>query len=186
MAPPDVSTMLARFVDVVRGRGADGSLGPEAQARALEPKLFRLSLVDIEAPGFDAALFDRAIYLDFATASDRIPKNTRSPHRDVVYRLSARIGYIASAVPSSDLLKFIHLPGGDEAARREAAAQWQARAHNDALQLARAFEWNELTGNDTNPVIELVTLVGVDVPSRADGSRAICTVEFAVTTESHP
>lgn len=186
MASPDLAEVAARFRAIAQGLGFDGSLGPEAQAHAIAPGHFRVSMVDIESPGFEVALFDRAIYLDLFDASDRVPKNTRSPHRDVVYRLSARIGYIAHPVANSELAKFVHEPGGDEDARRSAAIHWQARAHNDAQRLARAFEWNELTGNSTNPVIELVMLAAVNVPSRADGGRAVCTVEFTVTTESHP
>ena len=181
MPAPSERAVIDRFRAILRGRGADGSVSPQATARAIPAKYFRLSDFDPASTAVDAANLDRAVFIPHESGSDRVPRNIHSPHRNGLIRLVLRIGYVAT--PAGDAWKSVHGCTTDEE-RRDAARNWQTRAQDDGRLIARAFEWHELTGADTNPVIENVVYQGTRTNS-VDSARGIALVEFELWTESN-
>lgn len=181
MTAPSERAVIDRFREILEGRGADGSVSPEATARAIPAKYFRVT--DVDPQHLDGSHLDRAVFIPHEQRSDRVPRNVHSPHRNGRLRLVLRIGYAASALVSTNAWKAVHGESTD-GAKQDAARRWQTRAQDDALRIARAFEWHELTGSDTNPVIENVIYQGTTANS-VDATRGIATVEFEVWTESN-
>lgn len=180
MTAPSETAVIARIKDILEGRGADGALGADAQARAIPAKFFRLTNLDPSSPALAGSLVDRGVLVAFDTRNDRIPRNVHGPHRNGRHRIVLRIGYVAST--AGDAWEFVH-GESTEAAKKAAARGWQARAHDDALRIAKALEWFELHGNDTNPIIEQIVYVGTSAPA-VDSVRGVAQVEFEVWTES--
>lgn len=165
-----------RLIDVIKGRGADGSLGSLAQARACTPDRFRPT----ETPDpstLDGSAYDRAFALDIVDIRDAPQRNVHCNEVQLVATLEVRIAY-ASGIA---VWETVH-GEFDATAQQEAAADWKTRATLDAREIARALTWYELTGNDTVPVIESVHDPVVALTETAQG-RGLLLLRFALRLE---
>lgn len=143
-----------RLRAVVEGRGADGSLGAAAQARACTVGRFRTT--DTPDPStLDGSAFDRATNVSLTGEGDLIPRNVHCNERQSRAVLEVRVSY--AAAPAQWEAVHDETAGADQ---QTAAADWGPRALDDARELSRALTWYELTGADTSPVIERVAPLG--------------------------
>lgn len=166
-----------RLRAVVEGRGADGSLGAAAQARACDVGRYRTT--DTPDPStLDGAALDRATNVSITSTSDLVPRNVHCNERSVRAVLEVRIAYAAAP----ELWELVH----DETAganQQTAAADWVPRALEDAREIERALTWYELTGADTSPVIERVAPLGDAQTIDLGNGRGLLTRRFEVWME---
>lgn len=165
----------ARLRAVIEGRGFDGSFGADAQARALRTGTFRRVLQplreDVDGSVFDRAYFDR---LDLGPYSG-LPRNTRANRAQYSARYTLEIGYLAGNALAPTVHK-VPITEDATVAVRDA----EIRAQSDARNLALALEWNELHGNDTEPVIEAVQLATPPSVERLGNGRMVLVLAFDV------
>lgn len=166
-----------RLRAIIEGRGADGSLGAAAAARACTVDRFRTT----ETPDpstLDAPALDRACNVTLGTAEDLIPRNVHCNERQVRAILEVRVAYVAAPAQW-------HLVHGetDDTAKQAAAADWGPRALDDAREIERALTWYELTGNDTVPVIEQCAPAGGAVLTDLGNGRALMLRRFELLLE---
>ncbi len=168
----------ARLRAVIEGRGFDGSLGAEAQARALRTGAFRRCLQPLREDGssIDGSLFDRAYFdrLDLGPFNG-LPRNTRADRAQYSARYTLEIGYLAGHALAPTAHKS---PGTEDATA--AVRDAEIRAQSDARNIALALEWNELHGNDTEPVIEAVQLATPPTVERLGNGRLVLALSFDV------
>lgn len=166
-----------RLREVVEGRGADGSLGVAAQARACTVDRYRTT----ETPDpstLDGAALDRACNVSISTAADLIPRNVHCNERQVRAVLEVRVSYVAAPA----LWQSVHGEASDPD-RQTAAADWVVRALDDAREIERALTWYELTGNDTTPVIEQVVPLGDVITNDLGNGRGLMIRRFELLLE---
>lgn len=172
-----IADVTARIVAVIQGRGADGSLGAAAQARACTVERFRIT----ETPDptrLDAPAFDRTINVTISNLRDDPQRNVQSPLVQQTAVLELRIAYVAAPA----LADLVH-DEADAAARAVASTQWTVRAHDDVGELDRALTWYELTGNDTNPVIERVAVLGETATTDRENGRGLMVRRYEIVME---
>lgn len=169
--------VLARLRAVIEGRGADGSLGPAAQARACTVGRFRTTSTP-DPTTLDAAALDRACSVEIVSAGDLVPRNPHCGERQVTAVLEVKLAYVAAPA----LWELVHDEPTD-AAKQAAASSWQGRALDDAREIERALTWYELTGADTSPVIEAVRPLGDAVLTDLGNGRGLMTRRFELTLE---
>ena len=177
-----------RLRAVIEGRGFDGSLGADASARALRTGTFRRALQplreDVDGSLFDRAYFDR---LDLGPDPSGSPRNTRAQRAQYRARYTVEVGYLAGNALAPTVHK---MPVAEDATA--AVRDAEVRAWSDARNIALALEWNEIHGNDTEPVIEAVQLVTPATVERLGTGRVLLTMSFDVfldaqaTTRSDP
>lgn len=172
-----IADVVARLTAIVQGRGADGSLGAAAQARAVAVERFRVTSTP-DPSQLDASAFDRAVNITISNLRDDPPRNVQSPLVQQAAVIELRIAYVAA--PS--LSGMVH-GEADDAARAIAVARWVARAHEDVQELDRALTWYELTGNDTNPVIERVAPLGETATTDAGNGRGLMVRRYEIVME---
>ena len=166
-----------RLRAVVEGRGADGSLGAAAQARATVPDRFRMT--DTPDPStLDGQAFDRACNVSLTSTSDLIPRNVQCNERQMRAVLEVRVAYAAAPA----LWELVHDESTDED-KQLAASDWGPRALDDARAIERALTWYELTGADTTPVIEAVTVLGDATLTDLGNGRGLMVRRFEVLME---
>jgi len=175
MSIKDVRT---RLEDILKGRGADGSLGPAAQARACTVELFRVTSTP-DLLTIDASAFDRTCHITIDSLRDDT-RNVQCNQYDLRATVTIVIGYAASA----ELWEIVH-GEANEAAKRAAVAQWKSRAFDDLIMIDRAMTWYELTGNDTQPVIERLVPDGDAVTADSNNGRAILTRRYELRMEAN-
>lgn len=132
-----------RLFDVVcGGRGTDGSLGTDAQARALSANRFRASAVPLSDPGISGSSYDRAVYRRWTgfrgTGAGFGPNESQYDYREIETTLDLCVGYLQGA-PMSELL---HLYSGEDA--DSAAIEPRQRAYLDSLLIQRALGFGAL------------------------------------------
>jgi hypothetical protein len=172
-----IAQVEARLRAVVEGRGADGSLGPAAQARACVAGRYRTT--DTPDPStLDGSAFDRATSVNVIETSDLIPRNVQCNERQMRGVLEVRIGYAAAPA----LYEVVH-GEPNQAAQQTAAGNWIPRCHDDAREIERALTWYELTGSDTTPVIERVTPLGDTIVTELGNGRGLLTRRFELWLE---
>lgn len=166
-----------RLRAVVEGRGADGSLGAAAQARACTVDRFRTT--DTPDPStLDASAFDRACNVSLSAVSDTIPRNVHCNERNVTATLDVRVSYVAAPA----LWELVH-GEADATAQQEAADDWGPRALDDAREIERALTWYELTGDDTTPTIEIVRPIGDVTLTDLGNGRGLMVRRFELLLE---
>lgn len=166
-----------RLRAIVEGRGADGSLGAAAQARAVAVDHFRTT--DTPDPStLDGPALDRACNVTLSAVGDAIPRNVQCDERQMRATLEVRVSYAAAPA----LWELVY-GEADETAQRLAAADWGPRALDDARTLERALTWYELTGDDTTPVIEAVIPLGDATLTDLGNGRALLVRRFSLLLE---
>lgn len=178
-----LSAVRQRFIDVITGaRGHDGALGPEAQQRSLIPGTFTYSAVSVRSTDtpIEGGKLDRAFSVRVALGAGGRATNTRCSCASLVGTLTVEIGYVTGPHVTD---KVAQTPGTTED-KSDAAHEAEQRARSDERNLKLALEWNELTGNDTEPVIESVAqLVEGTFETIAEG-RAVLTLTFDLRLEA--
>ncbi len=173
-----IEAVRARIVAIVQGRGADGSLGAAAQARATTLERFRITSTP-DLLTLDAPAFDRATHVTIDGLNDPIPRNVQSPVRSERATITITVGYAAADA----LWPMVH-GEADDAAKRAAVAQWKSRAADDVSMLDRALTWYELTSNDTSPVIERVAPMGETIATNNNNGRELIVRRYELWTEA--
>lgn len=166
-----------RLRAVIEGRGADGSLGSAAQARACTVDRYRTTETT-DPSTLDGPALDRACNVSLSTAGDLIPRNVHCNERQVRAVLEVRIAY--AAAPAQWELVHGEASNPD---KQTAAADWGVRALDDAREIERALTWYELTGNDTTPVIEQVAPLGDATLNDLGNGRGLMIRRFELLLE---
>ena len=125
---------------VVDGRGADGSLGAEAQARSIPAGRFRRASqnLPLRDPNYPGGAFDRAVRVDWLAESDDTPNNPVNHPHFYVARVSVSHGVLYGPA----LAGATALASGESAS--VAVADYQERALSDARRIRRALACNAL------------------------------------------
>jgi len=176
-----VSDVLAGVVDrldaILRlGRGADGSLGADAQARALAVQHFRKGVegLSLRDPNYPLGAYDRSYSLEWTAMESTEEFNGASSNFISTYNCNLLLGHLYGK-GHSGLLKLL----GSEVALT-VCLQGTQRALSDATRVARALRFGPIHGADTDPVIVGIALGGtVQVEDLAD--RTITTIPLALT-----
>lgn len=135
---------------VCDARGADGSLGAEAQARSIPAGRFRRAVTGapLRDPDYPAGAFDRAVRLDWLAESDDADGNNPqdNPHFYV-----ARVSVTNAVLYGAALSGALSTTTGETAAT--VALQVQERALMDARRIRRALACPPLirSSSDTDP-----------------------------------
>ena len=144
-----LSPVETRLDDILAtGRGVDGSLGADAQARAITAGTFRAaaSNADLSDPGYPAEQFDRAYTLRFIGAKDDpAPNNPYQAPQFERVTLVVAVGYAYSVGTAG----IIDAQGTETTAG--AALRPDRRALSDGRRIKRALEFGDLryaTGDD--------------------------------------
>lgn len=175
-----VKVAQARAVAILcEGRGADGSLGAQAQERAIALGTFRR----VRAPLTDSAtadeLFHRGVYLRWPALFAQGPVNRRDPSVMETVRLEVSVGYVAGrAQQQRDL---VHVAPDSTDDPEAFALDPSVYAIGDARRIRLALEWHELLFDDAD------THKILDAQHEGDASvielsptRLVCSQTFAV------
>lgn len=140
-----------RILDVVcRGRGTDGSLGSDAEARAIDAGRFRVASagISLRDPSYTPAAFDRAVSLDWESITDdpEFANDLDSSALRIV-----RVVLLTGVVYGPDLAAYAHVSGNEVAAT--VVEQARRRALQDAERIRLALGFGGLVKGSTDPVI---------------------------------
>lgn len=174
---------------VVDGRGADGSLGAEAQARAIPVGRFRRAAEN--APLRDASYppeaFDRAVQLDWLDDGDL--EGVNNP-LNLNQLLTARLSITHGVVYGPALASWAMLLAGEVAA--DAVRGAKERALNDAERIKIALHWGNgllRDGTETDPVPVACVRTGATSLVDLGNGRLVVTsiyeLTFRTTTGHH-
>lgn len=155
----DVLTpIVTRFDEILRGgRGANGSLGTDAQNRAIAADTYRKALdsVSLRDPSYPLNAFDRAYCLQWTAERDADEPNNQIDDRSLtIFSCNLLVGHLAG-VGHAAMIKTVGTESG-----ATVATQPTQRAAADAFRIYRALAWYELTGSSTDPVIVWVRRSG--------------------------
>lgn len=175
----DLLTPIEERLDLILrgGRGADGSLGPHAQARSIPADRYRRALdnASLRDLAYPSNAFDRAYFLDWISQGPAEPQYQQAcDHALVVFEVELLLGHLYG-VEQAAMLRVI----GSEIAA-VAAQHSRRRMHGDVHRIRRAITFAGLHGNDTDPAI-------VSIEQRAPtatedlGDRLLTTLPLAVT-----
>lgn len=161
------------------GRGTDGALGPEAQARAIAAGTFRpaadnAALSDSSYPGEQ---FDRAVSTRFAAVTDDVVNNPYSSPQWERLTLEITVGYQYGQASTA----FVDPQGNETAAVQRYRPD--RRGIGDSRRIKQALEFNDLRGLDTDPVMVMCLrgdARGVDL----GGGRYLTVNTFALVLQS--
>jgi hypothetical protein len=177
-----LSTVETRIDAVLaQGRGVDGALGTEAQARAIAAGTFRRQSDNaaLDDPSFPAEAFDRGYVLRFTTATP--DPTTNNPYQSPQFsRLSlvVTVGYLYGAA----LPALIDAQGTET----QAASVFRAdrRALSDGWRIERALGFAPLRGLDTDPVMVVCSRVSTQWQDLGGGrSLGITTMELVLQAD---
>lgn len=131
------------------GRGTDGTLGTEAQTRALPAGTFRRQAdnADLRDAAMPAETFDRGYVLRFTAAQDATTGNPYQTPQFKTVRLEIFVGYLYGAAYQA----FLDAQGTETQEGQRYRAD--RRAISDGVRIARALRFRDLRGVDTDPVI---------------------------------
>lgn len=110
MTQPTDSTSTRLVAILTQGRGADGSLGSEAQLCSIPADRFRLALLNapLRDPNYDRAQFDRAIRLEYLSEEDAEGSDNELDAIQLRYlRVSIQVGYVQGADGLSAFVKAV-------------------------------------------------------------------------------
>ena len=173
----EVETRLRAIL--FQGRGADGTLGPDAQARAIAAGVFReaAEASPLTDPSYPAEQFDRALSVKFTSVTDDTTNNPYSSPQWERVTLEVVAGYQYGAASTS----FVDPQGAETAAVQKYRPD--RRAVNDSRRIKQALEFNDLRGLDTDPVMvrcQRTTGTGADL----GGGRYTMTTTFELVLQS--
>lgn len=168
----------ARIDAVLKGaRGVDGSLGTDAQARAIAADVYRRSAdgASLRDNAYPLNQFDRTYALEWG-AQGPSEERFNQAHGRVLVRveLSLLLGHIYGASHAA----FVRLIGSEVAAT--AVLRPRVRSNGDVHRIRRALCFAPLYGNDTEPPISNIEQVGATTVEDL-GDRLLTTVPFVVT-----
>jgi hypothetical protein len=175
-----LSAVEARIRAVLlEGRGVDGSLGPDAQARAIAAGTFRAAAenASLADPSYPGEQFDRAISTRYASVVDDVTNNPYSSPQWERVTLVVTVGYQYGAASTA----FIDPQGNETAAVQKYRAD--RRGIGDSRRIKQALEFNDLRGLDTDPVMVNCTRVG-GAGTDLGGGRYIMVNTFALVLQS--
>lgn len=165
-----------RLRDIVTGLGIDGSLGAAAQARAIPVEHFRPT-ENPDPSTNDAPALDRAVNVSLGALAERVPRNVYCNEVQWTATLELRVSY--AAAPAQ--WQLVH-DEADEAAKREASADWAVRAMDDVRTLDRALTWFEFWAG-VAPTIEQVLPRGEAITTDLGNGRGLLTRRYDVWME---
>lgn len=176
-----LSEVETRLHDVLaQGRGVSGSLGSEAQARAIVAGTFRrvLDNAALEDASTPPELFDRAYVLRFdGLEEDPIANNPFQGPQFHRLTLTVRVGYLGA----------VALSGAVDARGTETTAgavvRADRRAISDGRRISRALRFPDLRGLDTNPAMVEGTFLRTSVIDLG-GGRVIGETTMRVVLQS--
>lgn len=152
MANDDYLSAVEARLDAILadGRGVDGSLGADAQARAITAGTFRRQSDNaaLDDPSFPAESFDRAYVLRFVEAAPT--PSTNNPFQSPQFQritLVVSVGYFSAAAQQAIV--------DNRGTETQAGAIYRAdrRAQSDGWRIERALVFPDLRGLDTDPVM---------------------------------
>jgi hypothetical protein len=163
------------------GRGVNGALGTEAQARAIAAGTFRRQSDNaaLDDPSFPAEAFDRGYVLRFTAASP--DPATNNPYQSPQFSrltLVVTVGYLYSAA----LPALVDAQGTET----QAAAVFRAdrRALSDGWRIERALVFPPLRGLDTDPAMVVCSRVATQWQDLGGGrSLGITTMELVLQAD---
>ena len=178
----DYLSAIETRIDAIlaQGRGVDGSLGPEAQARAIPAGTFRAQSDNsaLDDPSFPAEAFDRGYVLRFTNLADAPSPN--NPYQGPQFRtvtLRVIVGYLygVAVVPLVDA----------QGSETQGASVYRAdrRAISDGLRIDRALRFPPLRGLDTDPVMVECRRLTTEWQDLA-GGRSLGITTFALVLQS--
>lgn len=173
-----LSAVEARLDAVLaQGRGADGSLGADAQARAIAANQFRKApegapLRDPEVPGES---FDRGYSWEWRSIGDE--PTTNNPLHVPQFRrclVDLTVGY-AFGANASGFVRTLGSETGTAGVRRA-----RQRALEDGERIARALVFPDLTRGGTDPVIVGVLRESATVSEAIGPGRVVSVTTYVV------
>ncbi|MDB4930533.1 MAG: hypothetical protein JWM10_3017 [Myxococcaceae bacterium] len=178
--------VLAVLVD---GRGADGALGAEPQARAIAVGRFRRAAKNapLRDPSYPAEAFDRAVQLDWLDDGDA---DGVQNSLDLTQYVTARFSLTHGVVYGPALAGWAMLYGTEVAA--DAVVGAKERAFNDAERMKVPLHYlNGLLrdGTETDPIPVACVRQGATSTVDLGGGRLLATsiyeLQFRTTTGHH-
>lgn len=182
---------MAQFFDAVEarvlavvcsGRGADGSLGADAQARSITAGRFRKPANDasVRDPAYPAAELDRAVSVEWLSVED--DPDTLSNERDTKQLRQARFNLLVGYAAGIDASAFVHLASGTTETQAGAAAYPYRRALSDAERIRRALAWGPLVQGTTPEIVQCVR-DGATTLEPIDLGRVVAITPYRLTLE---
>lgn len=177
----DVLTPIETRLDAIikGGRGVDGSLGTDAQARAITANIYRRSAggASLRDVAYPLNQFDRVYALEWgAQALEEGAENEVDDRELVRIELRLLLGHIYGAAHAA-LLRLI----GSEVAAT-AALRPRVRSNGDVVRLRRALCFYALHGDDTSPAIVSIAQAGPTLVEDL-GDRILTTLPLSVLLE---
>lgn len=174
----DLLTPIEDRIDAILsgGRGRDGTLGVDAQARAIEAGVFRRSKdgASLRDPSYPLNQFDRAYTIEWGEQQPNEATYNQYASRSLVrLRLTLLIGHVYGARHA----EFVRTIGGEDAGF--AALRPRVRSNSDVHAMRRALCFGVLFGNDTEPTIANVLQTEPTAIEDA-GDRLLTSVPFVV------
>lgn len=173
------------------GRGSDGALGTDAQARAVPAGHFRRPQTDasVRDPQYPPEELDRAVSIEWLSIED-----TNEVHNEYdsaairTVRCNVLVGYVAAPALSG----LAHELGGETEAG--AVAHWRRRALGDAERIKRALCFLGLAGGTLSDGVEWVgctrdgatTLEDLGEGRALSSSPYVLTIAYTLTTAYTP
>ena len=167
---------------VCQGRGIDGSLGADAQSRAITAAYLRrpqtdASVRDVAVP---AEEFDRSVSIEWLAVGDE-PEvaNEYDTPQIVSLRCNLLVGYVAATALSG----FAHIHGSETAAN--AVAHWRRRALGDAQRVKHALCFLALSGGALTGGVEWIACRrdGTSTLEELGDGRALCATPLVITAQ---
>lgn len=137
------------------GRGVDGTLGAEAQARALATGIFRRAWSPLTDPGLAPEVFSRGVHVQWLSEETDAGLNPRDGQRLTAARFELTAGYVGGTAQAAQDLTHV-VPGSDEATS-VIARNPTLYALSDARRITIALEWPALyqDASDTHVLVDL-------------------------------
>tara|TARA_R110000868_G_scaffold9907_1_gene48688 strand:+ start:247 stop:810 length:564 start_codon:yes stop_codon:yes gene_type:complete len=153
-----LAQIITRFDAILAGgRGDDGALGTLAQARSIVADRYRKSAdnFSMRDPSHPVAQYDRAYRLEWGGIGDTEEvANVRASSMLETIECKLLVGHLYGDAHAA----FVRKIGSEVAAT--IVRQPTERASGDVVRMLRALRCGELWGNDTDPVIVDVRLIG--------------------------
>lgn len=162
---------------VCNGRGADGTLGSQAQNRSIAANRYRPSANNAPLESLGTESFDRAVRVAPVSIGDTpFINNELSSAQLRVTSVMLDVGYVQGTTPA-----FVDAKGGESAATVQYTAR--ERAISDAEMIKRALTFPELyqAAGDDPEIVEIHRDGRSEVVEMGD--RIICRTVYSVTLQ---
>ena len=178
------ATLRNRVLAIVcDARGADGTLGAEATARAIPAGRFRRAVVGapLRDANYPREAIDRAVRVDWIDDADFAEANNP---RNVPQQFDARIAVTNAVVYGPGLSAFASLVGSEVAATTVTEAQERALA--DARRIRNALHEPDLIrdSSDSEPIVIACTREGASTPEDLGDGRMLAVSVYVLRYQS--